>query len=272
MRRTLRVIAVLVAAVLSAPAVLNAAPAEPKGHLVIVGGGGVPDIVLKRAIELAGGPAARIVIFPQAAELAETGDVNVEMWRKAGATNARWMALTDLPAARAAVEEAAFIWFPGGDQTKLTAALKDTGLPELIRKRYAAGAVVGGTSAGAAVMSSVMLTGDADLLSITIGATKTAPGLGLWPEAIVDQHFLKRQRHSRLISLLLEHPDLVAVAIDEKTAVVVSGKRFDVIGESTVLVLDARKAKVEPRQAGQLGAAQGITLHVLTAGMGMEYR
>jgi cyanophycinase len=121
-------------------------------------------------------------------------------------------------------------------------------------------------------MSAVMITGDADLLSITTGATKTAPGFGLWPEVIVDQHFLKRQRHSRLISLLLDHPGLLAVGIDERTAVVVSGGRFDVIGESTVLVLDARKARVEPRQPGQLGAARGVTLHVLTAGMGMAYR
>jgi len=272
MRRMSSVVALALAAVLSAPAALRAAPPGPKGHLVVVGGGGVPDVILRRAIDLAGGPSAKIVVFPQASELADTGDVAVEMWRKAGATNARWLALTDLPAARAAVEDAAFIWFPGGDQNRLTAALKDTGLPELIRKRYAAGAVVGGTSAGAAVMSAVMITGDADLLSVTTGATKTAPGLGLWPDAIVDQHFLKRQRHSRLISLLLEHPGMVAVGIDEKTAVVVSGKRFDVIGESTVLVLDARKAKVEPRQAGQLGAARGITLHVLTAGMGFEYR
>ncbi len=272
MRRTTCLLVLVITAGLSLPAGLHAALPEPKGHLVIVGGGGVPDVILKRALDLAGGPSAKIVIFPQASELAETGDVAVEMWRKAGATNARWLALADLPAARAAVEEATFIWFPGGDQSKLTAALKDTGLPELIRKRYEAGAVVGGTSAGAAVMSSVMITGDADLLSITTGATKTAAGLGLWPDAIVDQHFLKRQRHSRLISLLLEHPGMLAVGIDEKTAVVVSGKRFEVIGESTVLVLDARHAKVEPRQAGQLGSARGITLHVLTAGMGMEYR
>lgn len=272
MRRTRTVVALAVAAVLGVTGALVAAPAEPKGHLVVVGGGGVPDAILKRALELAGGSSAKLVVFPQASELADTGEVAVEMWRKAGATSARWLALTDLPAARLAVEEAALIWFPGGDQNKLTAALKDTGLPELIRKRYDAGAVVGGTSAGAAVMSSIMITGDADLQSITRGATKTAPGLGLWPDAIVDQHFLKRQRHSRLISLLLEHPNCVAVGIDEKTAVVVSGRRFDVIGESTVLVLDARKATIEARQPGQLGAARGITLHVLTAGMGMDFR
>jgi cyanophycinase len=151
-------------------------------------------------------------------------------------------------------------------------ALEGTGVPDVIARRYRDGAVVGGTSAGAAVMSAIMLTGDADLQSITVGATKTAAGLGLWPEVIVDQHHLKRQRQSRLISLVLEHPTLVGVGIDERTAAIVSGSRFEVIGESSVLVIDARRARVEPRPAGALSAARDIAVHVLTAGMGMEIR
>jgi cyanophycinase len=267
-----RTLALAIAALVCAAVAATAQPA-PKGHLVIVGGGGTPDVVLAKAIALAGGPAARIVVFPQASELAETGDVNVEMWKKAGATDVRWMPLTDPKAAREAVEAAAFIWFPGGDQVKLMKAFDGTGVPEAILKRYRAGAVVGGTSAGAAVLSSIMLTGDADLQSITAGATKTLPGLGLWPQAIVDQHHLKRQREARLISLVLEHPAIVGVGIDERTAVILSGgTKAEVVGESTVLVVDARKAKVEPRSAGQHSAARGVTLHVLTSGMTFEIR
>ena len=245
--------------------------AGPAGKLVVIGGGGVPDAVLKRTLEMAGGPVAKVVVFPQASELAETGDVNVKMWKDAGATDVRWLPVTDLPAARKAVEVATLVWFPGGDQAKLTAALLGTGLPELIQKRYEAGAIVAGTSAGAAVMSSIMLTGDADLQSVTVGATKTIPGFGFWPGVIVDQHFLKRQREARLISLVLDHPDLIAVGIDEKTAVIVSGRRFEVVGQSTVLVFDARKTAVEKRAVGQLSAARGITMHVLTAWMTFEY-
>jgi cyanophycinase len=268
-RLALSLLAAACLAVMAGPA--PAQPA-PRGHLVVVGGGGVPDVILKRAIELAGGPAAPIVIFPQASELADTGDVAAEMWRKAGATSVRWLPLTDAAAARQAVEAAALVWFPGGDQSKLMRAFEGTGVPEVIARRYRDGAVVGGTSAGAAVMSSIMLTGDADLQSITVGATKTAPGLGLWPEVIVDQHHLKRQRQSRLISLVLEHPALVGVGIDERTAAIVSGSRFEVLGESSVLVIDARRALIEPRAPGSLSAARGVTMHVLTSGMGMEIR
>jgi cyanophycinase len=262
----------LLALGLLAATVTAAAQPAPKGHLVVVGGGGVPDVILKRAIELAGGPSAAIVVFPQASELADTGDVAVEMWKKAGATSVRWLPLTDPAVARQAVESAAMIWFPGGDQSKLMKAFEGTGVPEVIARRYREGAVVGGTSAGAAVMSSVMLTGDADLQSITVGATKTAPGLGLWPEVIVDQHHLKRQRQSRLISLVLEHPTLVGVGIDERTAAIVSGRRFEVVGESSVLVIDARRATIEPRAPGSLSAARDVAVHVLTAGMGMEIK
>jgi len=242
----------------------------PKGHLVISGGGGMPDRIFARAIQLAGGPDAPVVVFPQASEEADTGDVVSDQWRKAGSKTVSPISLTDLAAATRAVEAASLIWFTGGDQVKLLKALEGTGIPEVIARRYREGAVVGGKSAGAAVMSSITLTGDADLQSVTAGATKTMPGLGLWLGVIVDQHFLKRQRHSRLLSLVLEHPSLVGVGIDEDTAVVVTGPHVEVIGDSSVVVIDARRAAVEPRAAGALSAARRIVTHVLTEGMGME--
>ncbi len=251
-------------------AVLALAPtaAPPKGHLVIVGGGGVPDTVAARAIGLSGGPSAIVAVLPQASELKETGAEAVDFWTKAGASRAVDVSLTDRAGAIAAVEQATFIWFPGGDQNRLTEALKGTGIPELIRERYAAGATVGGTSAGAAVMSPVMITGDADLLSITAGRTKTADGLGLLPGVIVDQHFQKRQRMNRLISAVLDHPRLVGIGIDEKTAIIVSGgKKFEVVGESSVVVIDGRRAAVAPAADGALAAGTGLKLHVLRPGM-----
>lgn len=266
--------AALAAAALPVSALAQPAPGPPeppRGHLVVAGGGGMPERIFARAIALAGGPAAPVVVFPQASEEADTGDVVSEQWRKAGCAFVTPLAsLADLAAVKRAVEGASLIWFTGGDQVKLLKAFEGTGLPELIARRYREGAVVGGKSAGAAVMSPLTLTGDADLQSITSGATKTVPGLGLWPGVIVDQHFLKRQRYNRLLSLVLEHPGLVGVGIDEDTAVLVSGRRFEVIGDSSVVVIDARRAAVDPRQSGARSAARDVTVHVLTEGMGME--
>ena len=157
-------------------------------------------------------------------------------------------------------------------------AIDGTGLAEVIRARYQAGAIVGGTSAGAAVISEAMITGDADLQSLTAQKTVIAKGLGLWPEVIVDQHFLKRQRDNRLISAVIDHPSLVGVGIDESTAVVVHGGSFDVIGESSVVVIDARDATVEPSSASGLGgcaepeAQRAPHRHVVFAEVGVSVR
>ena len=127
--------------------------------------------------------------------------------------------------------------------------------------------VVGGSSAGAAVFSARMITGEADLQSLTAGRTRTGEGFGFWPEVVVDQHFLKQQRMNRLLSLVVDGPQLVGVGIDEETAVVVSGSEFEVIGNSNVVVIDARGADVSMNPEGAPVAAQGITLHVLKRGM-----
>lgn len=251
----------------STGALAQSPPPVPKGHLLIIGGNGTTDDIVTRAVETAGGAAGRVAIFPQASELAETGANAVKMWREAGIGTAVAVDLTDLAAAIRIVKEATFIWFPGGDQNRLTKALEHTGLPEAIRARYVDGALVGGTSAGAAVLSRVMITGEADLQSITAAKTETAPGLALFPDAILDQHFLKRQRVNRLISAVLDHPDLVGIGIDETTAIFVTGRRFEVLGKNSVLVIDARKAAVDKTAAGLLATGRGLMMSVLKAGM-----
>src|SRR5450756_3012960 len=90
-----------------------------------------------------------------------------------------------------------------------------------------------------------MITGEADLQSITAGKTATAPGLALFPDAILDQHFLKRQRVNRLVSAVLDHPSLVGIGIDETTAIFVTGRSFEVLGKNSVVVIDGRKAAVD---------------------------
>jgi cyanophycinase len=173
----------------------------------------------------------------------------------------------DRAAARAALEAATLIWMPGGDQNRFMKAIAGTGLDDVIRARYEAGAIVGGTSAGAAVLSDAMITGDADLKSLTAGKTVLAKGLGLWRDAIVDQHFLQRQRGNRLISAVLDHSALVGVGIDEGTAVIVRGAAFTVVGRSSVVVVDARQATIANAAPGELVAGTGVKLSVLTQGM-----
>src|SRR6187402_3046368 len=131
------------------------------GALVIVGGGGTgPDIVAK-TLALAGGKDAMVVVLPQSSAVADAGVSSVKMWLDAGAREAAKVAFDD-PNAAAALRRATLIWMPGGDQNRFMKAIEGTGLAEVIRERHRAGTVVGGTSAGAAVLADAMFTGDAD--------------------------------------------------------------------------------------------------------------
>jgi cyanophycinase len=245
-----------------------AAPPEPPAvKLLAVGGGATHDAITRKALELGGGPArCRMLIVPQASELPDSGERSAKFWREAGAGEVSVLDLADVAKARAAVESATLIWMPGGDQNRLMKAFEGTGLPEAIRARMRAGAAVGGTSAGAAVLSGVMLTGDAELNAIKAQTTKTAAGLDLWPGVIVDQHFVRRQRFQRLLSAVLDRPTLVGVGIDESTGVAVVGSRCEVVGLGQVVVVDARGARLNAPAAGQPWSAVGVKIAVYTSG------
>src|SRR5262249_21311950 len=123
----------------------------------------------------------------------------------------------------------------------------DAELLAAVRQRHAAGVVFGGTSAGAAVMSLRMITGDGDFTVIDGAKVVVREGLGLVPGVIVDQHFVKRQRGDRLFGLVLNHPEERGVGIEEDTAILVTGgRRAEVVGKGPVLLVDAKgKDKLE---------------------------
>jgi cyanophycinase len=277
------------AACASSPATPAAASAPPsanaaRGHLLIVGGGPIPDAILQRFVALAGAGQARIAVFPMASEDADAGIELTEDFRKLGASAER-IVLTheqaDTEAAAKRLEGVTGIWFGGGDQVRLTGALRGTRTEGAIKERFRAGAVVGGTSAGAAVMSSPMITGDEKKpggdrplakdspdawITIARDDVATVDGFDLIPGAIVDQHFVRRRRNNRLLSVVLEHPERVGVGIDESTALEVSPDgSWRVLGASVAVVFDARSARITPPTAKSLGA-EGVRLSVLPAG------
>jgi cyanophycinase len=245
--------------------------ADAPGALIVAGGGPTVPEIAARSLELAGGTAtARVLIVPQASADPGAGEASVAFWRAAGAASVSALDLGDRDAALRAVREATLIWMPGGDQGRLVDALAGAGLVEAIARRRRAGAAVGGTSAGAAALPDVMLTGEADLERISGGRTVTATGLGLFPGVIVDQHVLTRRRLNRLVAAVLDHPALVGIGVDEATAAVVTGRRIEVIGRGQVLVVDARRSTERAARPGEPLAAKDLRLHVLRAGMRLD--
>ncbi len=260
------------------------AGAQGRGTLYLVGGGPQPEALVKEFVDLAGGAGkARIVVFAMAsAGGLEGGESKANQLREMGAT-ARNLYITreqaDADSIVREVQQATGIWFGGGDQGRLADVLRGTRAGVAIRARYESGAVVGGTSAGAAVMSTPMITGDerrrggarypsdSSLIFITIDRDNVVvtDGLDLVTNAIIDQHFVRRKRHNRLLSLVLEKPARLGAGIDESTALVIEPDgSWRVSGASVVVIYDARSAALAPA-SGPLGAA-GIVTHVLPAG------
>jgi cyanophycinase len=251
----------------------------PRGHLVIVGGGAEPPELMPRFVQLAGGQGrARIAVLPMAS--AKTSDRGVEMADRLQTLGAE-AKVFDLSREEAESEDTAQqlheftgFWFSGGDQSKLAAVLLETPSLATIHRRYQEGAVVGGTSAGAAVMSNAMITGNRKVHEpaeeeaggfppVARHSFEIASGLGFLPGTIVDQHFQRRARQNRLLSAVLERPELVGVGIDESSAVLVRpDRRWEIFGESSVQVIDARRALVTAPESPVLGSAN-ITLHLL---------
>src|SRR5262249_12749729 len=222
--------------------------------LLIVGGGPIDD-GLRREIVKRGG--RRMVIVPFASDVAPLDSTADRRWLAAGAREVFRISADDLQEAKKRLSVADFIWAPGGKQTVLARRLRDLKLVDLIRERFREGATFGGTSAGASVVSRHMIRsyqGKTDLLE----------GLGLWPDVVVDQHFLKRNRDARLSTVIKEHPDLLGVGIDESTAIEVSGRRFEVFGASKVIVLDGRRPAAP---SGGSPAPAPLLRHVLPPGM-----
>ncbi len=248
-----------------------AAPAVSAQTLVIIGGGARPPAVIAEIVRA--GRAGRIVVVPAASgEPASVGAAQAAEFVAAGfASAAVALGDPDADSTVALIESATAVFFSGGDQNRLVAAWGGTRALTAVRAVYGRGGVVAGTSAGAAVMSHVMITGDerdgdGSFDSIESGDVVTSEGFGFVTWAILDQHFAARRRQNRLISVVLDHPALIGVGIDEATAVVVppSGE-MRVVGAGSVQVVDARAAHVGSGR-GPSPSASGIRLHVLADG------
>lgn len=254
--------------------------ADTTGNLIIVGGGDTPVGVQERFVALAGGAgAARIAVFPMASlQSDEEAREVVEDFRRLGAV----ADLVDVsPGAANSESTATYLeqftgfWFSGGDQSRLSALLLGTKALESIERRYRAGSVVGGTSAGAAVMSSLMLTGrwrkprnpeEEEIVNIARGMQEISRGFGFFKGAIVDQHFMHRARYNRLISAVLDHPQLIGVGIDEETALLVRADgSWEVLGNNYVKIFDARRSLIIDDE-GPMAKASDIRMHVLPGG------
>jgi cyanophycinase len=221
---------------------------EIAGTLFIVGGGNLSEELRADFIKRAGASDAKLVVIPTASATADGADAvkSLEQWKKYGVASLTLFHTRDRkkandPAFVKPLTEATAVWLGGGDQSKITEAYLGTAVAKELKSLLSRSGVIGGTSAGAAVMSEMMITGGNPV-------AKTGKGFGFVSHFIVDQHFFKRERGERLIGLLAKNPGLVGIGIDESTAAIIKGRTLTVRGKSYVVTILSKGGSYELTQ------------------------
>jgi cyanophycinase len=251
---------------------------ETRGWIVPIGGAENKENdprILQRFIDVSGGPDADIVVIPTASQLHETGHRYEQVFRDLGARRVSVMDFDTRrdcqePSRLERLEQASGIFFTGGNQLRLTTLLGGTPVAKLIRNRNAHGVTVGGTSAGASILSEHMIAFGDEGGSAISGSVRLAPGLGLTNRFVIDQHFRERDRFGRLLTALAYNPFAVGVGLDEDTAAFIGPTNLlEVEGTGGVTVVDAADvtySSMDSIAEGQPLCMLGLKVHLLVAG------
>jgi cyanophycinase len=260
-------------------------PAELSGDgaLFIIGGGSRPEAMVQRMIDESGidEEGYAIVLTMSGFDPDTSGYYGELQFRELGVEN---IASYDFgredeftQESQKLLEEASLIYITGGSQSRfMNAVQNEPRIETSLRNAYENGALIAGTSAGAAVMSRIMITGDqvnypeytSTFYNLEKNNMITAEGLGLIEGVIIDQHFVKRARNNRLITAVIEFPDHTGIGIDESTAILVRDNRAEVVGVSQVLVY-RNQSEYSTVVNGKLGA-RDISLNIYLPGETFE--
>lgn len=240
------------------------------GTLIIAGGGKLGPEILNRFIQLAGGKGAEIVVIPTAGGEAKYGpDCDcLKIFKDLGATNLTVLHTTDRKEADseafvAPLKRAKAVWFVGGRQWHLVDSYLGTRTETEIHNLLARGGVAGGTSAGASIQASYMVRGARSGNDVMM-APGYEQGFSLITGAAVDQHVTARHREGDLDAVVVKHPDVLGIGIDQSTAIEVKREGFKVLGAGHVFIHDG----TEQPNGGHyylLGAGDSFNLATLTA-------
>ena len=231
--------------------------------------------ILERFVRCSGGCDADIVVIPTASRLHETGPRYEKLFKDIGAARVDVMDFDTRrdcqePGRLRRLEEASGIFFTGGNQLRLTTLLGGTPVAKLVRTRNASGVSVGGTSAGASILSEHMIAFGDEGSSVISGSVRLAPGLGLTNRFIIDQHFRQRDRLGRLLTALAYNPFAIGIGLDEDTAAFIGpDETVEVEGSGGVTIVDAADVSYSSMDSvteGQPVCMLGLRLHVLVAG------
>jgi cyanophycinase len=231
--------------------------------------------VLREFVRRAGANTARIVILPQASSLTETGESCVAQFLALGAQSAKALEFRQRSQAGTSelvelLRDATGIFIAGGNQMRLSMLYGGTPLEAELLSAYRRGCLVGGTSAGAAILSKTMISNGKGGPTPREGIVQLCPGLGFTDKFTFDQHFRQRDRLGRLAYVVAMHPGISGVGIDEDTAAIVEAdESITVYGSGAVTIVDggqiAGSDVSEIEHKGPV-AISNLKIHILTHG------
>jgi len=251
---------------------------QRRGWIIAIGGAENKENdrrILERFVSASGGENADIVVIPTASRAHETGSRYERLFTEIGARRVTVMDFDTRrdcqePGRLARLEEASGVFFTGGNQLRLTTLLGGTPVAKLIRLANARGVTVGGTSAGASILSEHMIAAGDEGSTVVAGSVRLAPGLGLTNRFIIDQHFRQRDRLGRLLTALAYNPYAVGIGLDEDTAAFIGpDETVEVEGSGGVTIVDGAEvsySSIDSVEEGQPACVLGLKLHILVAG------
>lgn len=249
-----------------------------KGKLFIIGGGSRPPSMIEKLVEISEiNKKGYGIILPMSSAEPDSAVYYAKLqFTDLGINNITGINFSkDKPSTQQqldSLKNASMIYISGGDQNKFMDIVLNTPIEAAIKEAYKNGSIIAGTSAGAAVMSKRMITGnelkhqeyEETFRHIESDNIEISEGLGLIETAIIDQHFVKRSRYNRLLSAVIEYPEVLGIGIDESTAIIVEGDSAEVIGVSQVILL-RNKDNSKINMEGLLGA-ENLRIDVLLPG------
>ena len=235
-------------------------------------------VILRRFTELAGGDNARIAIVPTASAIDDAGQRYKGIFLELGAASAEVLYVgaredADQDELVELMAQSTGVFMTGGNQIRVASVLGGTRLAQTLINIHRQGVPVAGTSAGASVMSTVMVAGGRSGTTPRPQQAAMSPGLGLIDQVIIDQHFRERDRVGRLVTMVSYNPGLLGLGIDEDTAALIwPDGRMDVIGRSSVLIVDGSKMKsdIYATRGRHPLTISNVTIHFVAEGSSFD--
>jgi cyanophycinase len=262
---------------------LNSA-VEPKGLIVAVGGSEDKEhdlSVLRRIVALIKNRSILIEVITTASEMPEeTSKMYQRAFDKISNTTVQFMHIRAREQAEdekyiQRLKKSHIIFFTGGDQLRITSTLGGTVfLKTIVNKYYTEDCIVAGTSAGATAMSQTMIYDGESSEALVKGSVKVTAGIGLIQNVVIDSHFIKRGRFSRLMEIITSNPGHIGIGLGEDTGIIIrKGCLIEAIGNGLVVVFDGkhiRYSNISSINSGEAIAVENMRVHTLVNGYGYD--